>query len=212
MGRRKTMGFENRLVNTNKNLNNTIINYLGTLDKMGFDSSKAADQDTGFTYLDNVFKKNVQDQLIEDFEDRKTQVNPADSPVSDAISPFFDLGTYTQPLKFVADIFNPFTKDVPFLSERQRKAIELGRASEEELDAYNKARGFTIENIQQGTAHQIREVMEQLGTDVTGQGFGSQFLAGGGIAKIAGVDSGPPPEKGPNSQGLRSLKNRVRNL
>ena len=36
--------------------------------------------------------------------------------------------------------------------------------------------------------------------------------AGGGIAKIAGDRSGPPPERGPNSQGLLSLKNRVRNL
>ena len=32
-----------------------------------------------------------------------------------------------------------------------------------------------------------------------------QPLAGGGIAKIAGVDQGPPPERGPNSQGLLSL-------
>ena len=32
-------------------------------------------------------------------------------------------------------------------------------------------------------------------------------LAGGGIAKEAGVPSGPPPESGPNSQGLRSLYN-----
>ena len=38
-----------------------------------------------------------------------------------------------------------------------------------------------------------------------------QPLAGGGIAKLAGVSSGPPPESGPNSQGLLSLKNRVRN-
>jgi hypothetical protein len=36
-------------------------------------------------------------------------------------------------------------------------------------------------------------------------------LAGGGIAKLAGVSSGPPPTSGPNSQGLLSLKNRVRN-
>jgi len=37
-----------------------------------------------------------------------------------------------------------------------------------------------------------------------------QPLAGGGIAKLAGVDSGPPPESGPNSQGLQGLLNRVK--
>ena len=37
-------------------------------------------------------------------------------------------------------------------------------------------------------------------------------LAGGGIAKLAGVDSGPPPESGPNSQGLQGLMKRVRNI
>ena len=36
-------------------------------------------------------------------------------------------------------------------------------------------------------------------------------LAGGGIAKLAGVDSGPPRESGPQPLGLLSLKNRVRN-
>jgi len=35
--------------------------------------------------------------------------------------------------------------------------------------------------------------------------------AGGGIAKLAGVSSGVAPVSGPNSQGLLSLKNRVRN-
>ena len=38
-----------------------------------------------------------------------------------------------------------------------------------------------------------------------------QPLAGGGIAKLAGVSSGVAPESGPNPQGLLSLKNRVRN-
>ena len=32
-------------------------------------------------------------------------------------------------------------------------------------------------------------------------------FAGGGIAKEAGVSSGPPPERGPNSEGLASLRN-----
>ena len=37
-------------------------------------------------------------------------------------------------------------------------------------------------------------------------------MAGGGIAKLAGVSSGPPPASGPNSQGLQGLMKRVRNL
>ena len=206
-----TMGFENRLVDTNKNLDDSVINYFNTLNKMGFDSSKATDQETGFRYSDNVFKKQTQDQLLKTFDKRKRQVDPTQTPFGAFISPVFDLGSYTQPLKFAADIFNPFTKDVPFLSERQQEAKKLREMSEEELDAYNKARGFTIEDIQQGTSPQIRPVMDYLGTDVTGQGFGTQFLAGGGIAKIAGVDSGPPPVSGPNSQGLQGLMKRVRN-
>ena len=44
------------------------------------------------------------------------------------------------------------------------------------------------------------------------QGVFSQPLAGGGITKLAGVDSGPPPESGPNSQGLQGLLNRVKNI
>ena len=207
-----TMGFEVRLDNTKNKLDQSIDNYFGTLSNMGFDINKATNQETGFRYLDNVFKKNVQDQLLKTFDKRKRQVDPTQTPFGDFISPFFDLGTYTQPLKFAADVINPFTKDVPFFSERQREAIKLGQMSDEELDIYNKARGFTIEDIQQGTSPQIRPLMDYLGTDVTGQGFGSQFLAGGGIAKIAGVDSGPPPPSGPNSQGLQGLMKRVKNL
>ena len=40
---------------------------------------------------------------------------------------------------------------------------------------------------------------------------GAANFAGGGIAKMAGVDQGPPPESGPNSQGLQGLLNRVKN-
>jgi len=37
------------------------------------------------------------------------------------------------------------------------------------------------------------------------------MAAGGGIAKMAGDRSGPPPQSGPNSQGLQGLFNRVKN-
>ena len=36
--------------------------------------------------------------------------------------------------------------------------------------------------------------------------------AGGGIAKLAGVDSGPPPASGPNSQGLQGLMKRGKRM
>ena len=209
-----TMGFEDRLVNTNKNLDDSVQNYIGTLDKMGFDLNKDSSYDVGFRYLDNVFKKRTQDQLIKDFEDRKRQVDPTKTPFGDFISPVFNLGSYTQPLKYGLDIINPFTKDVPFLSEQQQEAKKLREMSEEELDAYNKNRKFTIEDIQQGTSPQIRELMDYLGTDVTGQGFGSQFLAGGGIAGLSGgVDEGPQRRSmNPDSQGLSGLLKRGKKL
>ena len=98
---------------------------------------------------------------------------------------------------------------MPFLSERQQLAKKLREASEEQLDEINRKRGFTIEDIQQGTSPQIRPLMDYLGTDVTGQGFGSMFLAGGGIANLTNTI---PPKSGPMSQGLRSLYNNGRKL
>ena len=38
------------------------------------------------------------------------------------------------------------------------------------------------------------------------------MAAGGGIAKMAGDRSGPPPQSGPNSQGLQGLFNRVKKI
>jgi len=37
-------------------------------------------------------------------------------------------------------------------------------------------------------------------------------LAGGGIANVAGVDKGPPPQSGPDSQGLRGLLKRAKKI
>ena len=45
-----------------------------------------------------------------------------------------------------------------------------------------------------------------------GSGLRGFAAAGGGLAKQAGDRSGPPPERGPNSQGLQGLMKRVRNL
>ena len=65
-----------------------------------------------------------------------------------------------------------------------------------------------IEELRSMTPEQIQELRRQ----GEAQAFNPFMAAGGGIAKIAGVDSGPPPESGPNSQGLPGLLKRVKKL
>ena len=90
--------------------------------------------------------------------------------------------------------------------------------------------GFGMQQMQPGIGdtkynedvayQEIRDLINQaVDKDIQSQQFqniatagGVANLAGGGIAKLAGVDSGPPPESGPNSQGLQGLMKRVRNL
>ena len=59
---------------------------------------------------------------------------------------------------------------------------------------------------------EIGQIPDELKTQQIGTFGGVSNLAGGGIAKLAGVDSGPPPSSGPNSQGLQGLMKRVKNL
>ena len=46
--------------------------------------------------------------------------------------------------------------------------------------------------------------------DAEQQSISEFSAAGGGIAKLAGKESGPPPEKGPDSEGLASLLKNVK--
>ena len=65
------------------------------------------------------------------------------------------------------------------------------------------------------TAEGYKNVMKSLDDFQKQRYFADNFRlekAGGGIAKLAGVDSGPPPASGPNSQGLQGLMKRVKNL
>jgi len=56
------------------------------------------------------------------------------------------------------------------------------------------------------------EQRQELRRQGEAQAFDPFMAAGGGIAKEAGVPSGPPPESGPNSQGLPGLLKRVKKL
>ena len=71
-------------------------------------------------------------------------------------------------------------------------------------DAYSE---IPLEYASQLAALEKKQLEEGLLKKRIGEGF-----AGGGIAKLAGVSSGPPPESGPNSQGLQGLLNRVKKV
>ena len=81
------------------------------------------------------------------------------------------------------------------LKDISPEALELKRGLQEAYKMENLKDTFGAEQI--------------YGTQGT---FFGQPLAGGGIAKLAGVDSGPPPESGPNPQGLQGLLNRVKKV
>jgi len=99
----------------------------------------------------------------------------------------------------------------------------LSESSFEDLQNYRQLlKNFNVEppptKLFLGERDRLRgmlpsEAAEEFGAEqaygASGTFFG-QPLAGGGIAKIAGVDQGPPPKSGPNSQGLKGLFNRVK--
>jgi len=61
----------------------------------------------------------------------------------------------------------------------------------------------TVQNVT------VNKMNNPLNLDLNFYGGGRVgFMAGGGIAKEAGDPSGPPPERGPNPQGLLSLMKR----
>ena len=96
-------------------------------------------------------------------------------------------------------VFSPFTAG--FGMQRTQPGVGDMRYNEEQ--AYNEIRDLINKNIYE------RVQSQQMQNIATAGGIAN--LAGGGIAKLAGVSSGPPPESGPMSQGLQGLMKRVKN-
>jgi hypothetical protein len=103
---------------------------------------------------------------------------------------------------------NPNAKRLKDLSMSERAIFESNARSQNAdivADFYKKAK-FGKEPIE--------ELRESISYDFAKGGpvdIDLSFFAGGGIAKEAGISSGPPPERGPNPQGLLSLMKRARN-
>ena len=89
----------------------------------------------------------------------------------------------------------------PRASQREILSDTLQNLSNRDLERFNLGRGY----VQSDPVSDLD--LQNLAAERPGL-----FYAGGGIAKLAGVDQGPPPESGPNSQGLPGLLKRVRNL
>jgi hypothetical protein len=94
------------------------------------------------------------------------------------------------------------------LSDAEKENKMLRSLEPSDLNLVNLARGFTRDNIR--SANIESPILASDIENIKYQNPGV-FFSGGGIAKVAGVDKGPPPESGPNPQGLLSLMKRARN-
>ena len=87
----------------------------------------------------------------------------------------------------------------------------LGKVAQPQIDTIT---GMESEILGQTNLNERGEVINPFDIDraniATGlRGFAA---AGGGIAKLAGKPSGPPPTSGPTSQGLQGLMKRVKRI
>ena len=151
--------------------------------------------------------------------------------ISKAKSPLARLKSFAQNIEAVQD--DPFLSDIATPQKTQMDLnlnmfptlrtdiMSLTPLGAENLSQYFKSEGqdFSAEDIlayrDQLKAMPLMDAANKFGREQVfgAQGtFFGQPLAGGGIAKLAGDRSGPPPERGPNSQGLQGLMKRVRNL
>jgi len=105
------------------------------------------------------------------------------------------------------------TADAQRLKKReQQREQAFPTTSPQEIDELLKTQGMTIQDFGM-TYPQIQDFIKQdQQMQAIADAGGVANLAGGGIAKMAGVPSGPPPEKGPMSQGLPGLLKRVKKL
>ena len=97
------------------------------------------------------------------------------------------------------------------LDERNKQMLEMFPPPTVDTvrDAYTAA-GYG-DALKTFTAEDYKDEMKAFDDYQKQSYFADNFRlekAGGGIAKIAGVDSGPPPESGPMSQGLQGLMKR----
>ena len=158
---------------------------------------------------------NIRDQLTMDAYNQAIEKADADKASRILVAPGTGLGvdaqikkrmkeipinieTAKQDLKATGDYYG--TGYTPFGLNK----LFVGMGMKDPRFGFNKTGEY---NEEQG----LTDFMNYMKTQNVADAGGVANLAGGGIAKMAGVSSGVAPESGPNPQGLLSLKNRVRN-
>ena len=151
----------------------------------------------------------LKNEKIKAFDVQKKQSDTAAGNIGSALmSNIFNLQSVPRAGKFLFDLVDPFSplpKYSDYLSDAEKENQMLRSLEPSDLNLVNLARGYTIENLRDADINSpiLAQDLENLRYENPGV-----FFAGGGIAKIAGVDSGPPPESGPMSQGLQGLMKR----
>jgi hypothetical protein len=182
------------------NISDNVMNTVGAsplIMKEGRENITQKQFDKPFFDMQDVALEKLKREAQSVYPIRARKVNPAEG--SEGTRFYNMLDFIGQGFKNIAlGRANPNLMD---LSERQKQERLLKDMTGQELYRYNKDfRDFTYENpITKADLENL--LYEQPG-----------LFAGGGIAKIAGVDQGPPPESGPNSQGLSGLFKRVKNI
>ena len=180
--------------------------------------------------------KNIEQRIL-DQKQNLTKINEAQLKGSERIQDeAYDIAQATSPITklkaFSKDIELP--KDDPLSIDLQSPVgkidTPLFRSFRADMEQANipesTVRRYFKQNPQDGNAEDFINYQKDLKNQTLNQAeqtynpeelygasglFFGQPLAGGGIAKLAGIDQGPPPVKGPNSQGLQGLMKRVRN-
>jgi len=180
--------------------------------------------------------KNIEQRIL-DQKQNLTKINEAQLKGSERIQDeAYDIAQATSPITklkaFSKDIELP--KDDPLSIDLQSPVgkidTPLFRSFRADMEQANipesTVRRYFKQNPQDGNAEDFINYQKDLKNQTLNQAdqtynpeelygasglFFGQPLAGGGIAKLAGVSSGVAPVSGPTPQGLLSLKNRVRN-
>ena len=134
----------------------------------------------------------------------------------------FKLGTLRKGiLKLIDDSVKSTPKDTtPDLDALIKKALDEDFFDKKDriIDNINakiaraRAKGLDSKEIGEGQIEFYDDITKPNFRTKTGPFFDRRKKAGGGLLKQAGDRSGPPPESGPNPQGLQGLLNRVKKV